>query len=73
MKVFFFIGYVGLTAQYHTIELVPEKSTFSVPSKFNSVQPKVIMLSPRRKFFKKHKSTKSNERTRRNKNSNRSF
>lgn len=73
MKVFFFTGYIGLTAHYHTIELVPEKIKISIPSAFNSKQPKVVMLSPRRKFFKKHKSTKSNERTRRNKNSNRSF
>ena len=70
MKVFLFTGYMGLTAHYHTIELVPEKVKISIPSAFASRQPKVVMLSPRRKFFKKHKSTKSNERTRRNKNSN---
>ena len=73
MKVFLFTRYIGLAAYYHTVELVPEKVKISIPSAFNSKQPKVIMLSPRRKFFKKHKATKSNERTRRNKNSNRSF
>ena len=73
MVVSFFIGYVGLTPYYHTIKLVSEQDKITLPKKFKAVQPKVTMLSHRRKFFKKHKPTKSNERTRRNKNSNRSF
>jgi hypothetical protein len=73
MQVSYCIGYIGMTLHYHTITLIPEQQKITLPKSFKKVEPRVIMLSPRRKFYKKHKSTKSNERTRRNSRSSRSF
>ncbi len=61
-KVQFCIGYIGMTLHYHTIYIVVPPKLINpnrpIPKKFDVVQPKEIMLSPRRKFFKVHKTKK---------------
>lgn len=67
-KIIFFIGYVGMTLQYHTIEIVEnnicilQKSI--VKEKFKRQEKKTVMLSPRRKFFSIHKSKKKKRESR---------
>ena len=67
-KITFCIGYVGITLQYHTIEIV-EKNTHIlqesvVKEKFKRQEKKNIMLSPRRKFFSIHKPKKKKRESR---------
>ena len=67
-KITFCIGYVGMTLQYHTIEIV-EKNTHIlqesvVKEKFKRQEKKNIMLSPRRKFFSIHKPKKKKRESR---------
>ena len=67
-KITFCIGYVGMTLQYHTIEIV-EKNTHIlqesvVKEKFERQEKKTVMLSPRRKFFSIHKPKKKKRESR---------
>ena len=61
-KITFCIGYVGMTLQYHTIEIVENNTCILqksiVKEKFKRQEKKNIMLSPRRKFFSIHKPKK---------------
>lgn len=65
-RIAYCIGYIGMTLHYHYINLVvPSEGKISnssvVKEKFKSIPPKVIMLSPRRKFFKIHKTKKESK------------
>ena len=67
-KITFCIGYVGMTLQYHTIEIV-EKNTHIlqesvVKERFKRQEKKTVMLSPRRKFFSVHKPKKKKRESR---------
>ena len=67
-KITFCIGYVGMTLQYHTIEIV-EKNTHIlqesvVKERFKRQEKKTVMLSPRRKFFSIHKPKKKKRESR---------
>ena len=67
-KITFCIGYVGITLQYHTIEIV-EKNTHIlqesvVKKRFKRQEKKTVMLSPRRKFFSIHKPKKKKRESR---------
>lgn len=57
-KITFCIGYLGMTLQYHTIEVVENNTCILqksiVKEKFKRQEKKNIMLSPRRKFFSIH-------------------
>ena len=67
-KITFCIGYVGMTLQYHTIEIV-EKNTHIlqesvVKERFKRQEKKTVMLFPRRKFFSIHKPKKKKRESR---------
>ena len=67
-KITFCIGYVDMTLQYHTIEIV-EKNTHIlqesvVKERFKRQEKKTVMLSPRRKFFSIHKPKKKKRESR---------
>lgn len=67
-KITFCIGYLGMTLQYHTIEIV-EKNTHIlqesvVKERFKRQEKKTVMLSPRRKFFSIHKPKKKKRESR---------
>ena len=67
-KIIFCIGYVGMTLQYHTIEIV-EKNTdilqkSIIKERFKRQEKKTVMLSPRRKFFSIHKPKKKKRESR---------
>ena len=67
-KITFCIGYVGMTLQYHTIEVVENNTCILqkniVKEKFKKQEKKNIMLSPRRKFFSVHKPKKKKRESR---------
>ena len=67
-KITFCIGYVGMTLQYHTIEIVENNTCILqksiVKEKFKRQEKKNIMLSPRRKFFSVHKPKKKKRESR---------
>lgn len=68
-KITFCIGYVGMTLQYHTIEVVENNTCILqesiVKEKFKRQEKKKnIMLSPRRKFFSVHKPKKKKRESR---------
>lgn len=67
-KITFCIGYVGMTLQYHTIEVVENNTCILqesiVKEKFKRQEKKNIMLSPRRKFFSVHKPKKKKRESR---------
>lgn len=67
-KITFCIGYVGMTLQYHTIEIVENNTCILqksiVKEKFKRQEKKNIMLSPRRKFFSIHKPKKKKRESR---------
>ena len=67
-KITFCIGYVGMTLQYHTIEVVENNTCILqksiVKEKFKRQEKKNIMLSPRRKFFSIHKPKKKKRESR---------
>ena len=67
-KIIFCIGYVGMTLQYHTIEVVKNNTCILqkniVKEKFKRQEKKNIMLSPRRKFFSIHKPKKKKRESR---------
>ena len=67
-KIIFCIGYVGMTLQYHTIEIV-EKNTdilqkSIIKERFKRQEKKTVMLSPKRKFFSIHKPKKKKRESR---------
>ena len=67
-KITFCIGYVGMTLQYHTIEIVENNTCILqksiVKEKFKRQKKKNIMLSSRRKFFSIHKPKKKKRESR---------
>lgn len=67
-KITFCIGYVGMTLQYHTIEVVENNTCILqesiVKEKFKRQEKKTVMLSPRRKFFSIHKPKKKKRESR---------
>jgi len=65
-RIAYCIGYIGMTLHYYYVDVVipTEIKIFNssvVKKKFKPILPKVIMLSPRRKFFKIHKTKKENK------------
>ena len=67
-KITFCVGYLGMTLQYHTIEIVKKNTHILqesvVKERFKRQEKKTVMLSPRRKFFSIHKPKKKKRESR---------